>query len=148
MVLQYEYYNIINVILKSFFVFFFYRCVLHRDLKPDNLGFTGNIMKLVRGPLVLFVGGGIAVVVVVVVVTLFVCCYFVRNGSPGTGSPCVRVRCGGHTEWHHMIALTLVMASGPSAREWCHRCEALLSHWLWRHGWLTWLQLYERGGNK
>ncbi|CAM9508580.1 unnamed protein product, partial [Hapterophycus canaliculatus] len=23
-------------------------CILHRDLKPDNLGFRGNVMKLVR----------------------------------------------------------------------------------------------------
>lgn len=22
-------------------------CILHRDLKPDNLGFRGNVMKLV-----------------------------------------------------------------------------------------------------
>jgi len=24
------------------------KCVLHRDLKPDNLGFRGNVIKLVR----------------------------------------------------------------------------------------------------
>lgn len=40
----------------AFLLSFFVRCVMHRDLKPDNLGFSGDVMKLVRGRAAIILG--------------------------------------------------------------------------------------------
>ena len=34
---------------------------MHRDLKPDNLGFSGNVMKLVRGRAAAIAGADVGV---------------------------------------------------------------------------------------